>query len=234
MNFDDLRDRLISDARSTWDRIQESGAYNQLRDRYENLTPPMQKLAIVGTATLVAFIILSIPYSHFTASSEYVGDFENKRMTIRELLKVSRESAEVPQIPQAPPIDSIRSNIENQIKSANLLPEQIKGTEVVDSDSKSIPKNLTEGTVKVSLAKLNLRQVLDLGHQFQSISSSVKLKDLAMNANREDARYFDVTYKLVALAVPAAPEIAPEPPPSRGSGTRKRVNEGESEAGGEE
>lgn len=219
MNFDDLKDKLISDARLTWDRIQESGAYNQLRDRYENLTPPMQKLTLVGSVALIAFLILSMPYSHFSSSNEYVGDFENKRMTIRELLKVSRESADVPQIPQAPSIDIIRSNIENQIKTANLLPEQIKGTEVLASESKAIPKNLTEGLMQVSLAKLNLRQILDLGYQFQSISPSVKLKDLTMNANREDSRYFDVTYKLVALAVPAAPEIAPEPP---ARGTRKR------------
>lgn len=229
MNFDDLKDKVISDARLTWERIQETAVYNQLRDRYENLTPPMQKLTVVGAAALISFVILSIPYSHFSTSKEYVGDFENKRMTIRELLKVSRESAEVPQIPQAPPMDSIRSNIENQIKSANLLPEQIKGSEVLDSESKVIPKNLTEGLLQVNLAKLNLRQVLDLGYQFQNISPSVKLKDLVMNANREDSRYFDVTYKLVALAVPAPPEIAPEPPAKRGGGLRKRTNDTDAE-----
>lgn len=229
MNFDDLKDKVITDARQTWDRVQESAAFNQLRDRYENLTPPMQKLALLGSIGLITFLILSVPYSHFTTSSEYVGDFENKRMTIRELLKVSRESADIPQIPQAPSMEIIRSNIENQIKSANLLPEQVKGTEVVESASKAIPKNLTEGMLQVNLAKLNLRQVLDLGHQFQSISPSVKLKDLSMNTNREDSRYFDVTYKLVALAVPAAPEIAPEPPPSRGSGVRKRNNNNNTE-----
>lgn len=230
MNFDDLKDRISSDARLTWERVQDSGAYNQLRDRYENLTPPMQKLTVAGSVALITLLILSVPYSHFSSSKEYVGDFENKRMTIRELLKVSRESAEVPQIPQAPSMDMIRSNIETQIKSANLLPEQIKGTNVADSESKAIPKNLTEGALKVSLAKLNLRQVLDLGYQFQSISPSVKLKDLVMNANREDSRYFDVTYKLVALAVPAAPEVAPEPPPSRGAGLRKRHNDSDNES----
>ncbi|MGZ3771235.1 MAG: hypothetical protein ACXVCP_13130 [Bdellovibrio sp.] len=235
MNFDDLKDRLITDAGVTWERIQESGAYNQLRDRYENLTPPMQKMTVVGVSALVALILLSFPYSHFTTSNEYVGDFENKRMTIRELLKVSRESAEVPQIPQAPSVESIRSSVDNQIKAANLLPEQIKGTEILGSDSKVIPKNLTEGVVQVRLAKLNLRQVLDLGYQFQSISPSVKLKDMSMSANHEDARYFDVTYKLVALAVPAAPEVAPEPPPSRGAGLRnKRNKKTEDQGGGEE
>ncbi|UOF02338.1 hypothetical protein [Bdellovibrio reynosensis] len=234
MNFDDLKDRFISDARNTWDRIQDSSVYNQLRDRYENMTPVMQKVTIAGVIAVVAFSILSIPYGAFSTSQDLVGEFESKRMTIRELLKVSRESSDVPQIPQAPPLEMIRSNIDNQLRAANLLPEQIKGTEVQDSDSKVIPQNLTEGAVQVSLAKLNLRQVLDLGYQFQSINPSVKLKDLAITANREDSRYFDVVYKLVSLAVPAAPEVAPEPPSSRGSLRDRLKKRNQESEGGEE
>lgn len=212
MNLDDLKDRLASDARQTWERVQDSAAYNQLRDRYENMSPSMQKLTVVGVSTAIALLILSFPYGNLTTSSEYVSEFEGKRSTIRELLKVSRESSEVPEIPQAPSMAALRSTIDAQIKSANLLTEQIKGTQEGQNDSNLIPKNLTEGLMQVSLAKLNLRQVLDLGHQFQSISPSVKMKDMIITANREDGRYFDVVYKLVALAVPAPPEVAPEPP----------------------
>lgn len=226
MNLDDLKDRIASDARATWERVQESAVYNQLRDRYENMTPPMQKLTLVGVAALISFIILSIPYGHYSTSNEYVGEFESKRMTIRELLKVTRESADVPQIPQAPPMEMIRSTVENQIKAANLLPEQIKGSEATTDSAKIIPKNLTEGALQINLSKLNLRQVLDLGYQFQTINPSVKLKDLTMTVNREDSRYYDVNYKLVALAVPAAPEISAEEPKMRGSGTRNNQRDG--------
>lgn len=223
-SFDDLKEKLVSDARVTWERIQESGAYNQLRDRYENMTPAMQKLTLVGGVALVSLIILSIPYGKYNQSNEYVGEFESKRMTIRELLKVSRESSDVPQIPQAPSMDMIRNNIDNQIKAANLLPEQIKGTEIQENNSNLVPKNLTEGLLQVSLAKLNIRQVLDLGYQFQSINPSVKMKDMVMTANREDGRYFDVVYKLVALAVPAAPAPEAPEPPSRGNRFKRNNN----------
>ncbi len=139
MSLEDLKDRIASDARQTWERIQESGAYNQLRDRYENMTPSMQKITVIGAVVFIAFMILSVPYRYFNHSQEYVTEFESKRMTIRELLKVSRESSEVPQIPQAPPMDSIRANIENQIKSANLLPDQIKGTTSCGEQFKACP-----------------------------------------------------------------------------------------------
>lgn len=218
MNLDDLKDRLKTEGRATWDRIQESTVYNNLRDRYENLSPVMQKLTLYGGVVAASAFVLSIPLGYFSQSQEYVSDFEGKRMTIRELLKVSRESADVPAIPQAPSVDSIRSTIDGQIRNAGLLPEQIKGTEVIDTNSRIIPKNLTEGALQVSLAKLNLRQIIDLGYQFQAINSSVKLKDLVITANREDSRYFDVVYKLISLAVPAAPEVAPEPPTKRGRG----------------
>jgi hypothetical protein len=224
MNLDDLKDRLASDLRQTSERLQESAIFNQLRDRYENMSPSMQKLTVVGASALIAFVILSFPYGNFSTSTENVSEFESKRMTIRELLKVSREASEVPEIPAAPPVSSLRATIENQIKSANLLPEQIKGTQELHGDSGVIPKSLAEGVLQVNLAKLNLRQVLDLGYQFQSISTSVKLKDMSINANREDGRYFDVVYKLVTLAVPAAPEPPPPEPPSK---NKKRNSESE-------
>lgn len=221
MSFEDFKEKLAGDAHTTWERIQESTAYNQLRDRYENMTPPMQKLTLVGSFVLIAFLILSVPYSTYIASTDHVGEFESKRMTIRELLKVTRESSDVPQIPQAPPAASIQASIEQQIKAANLLPEQIKGTQILENNSNLIPKNLTESLVQVSLAKLNIRQIVDLGFGFQNINPSVKMKDLMITANREDSRYFDVVYKLVSLAVPAAP--APEvQEPARGSGKKSR------------
>ena len=76
--------------------------------------------------------------------------------------------------------------------------------------------------MEVNLAKLNLNQILDLGHRFQSINPSVKLKDLIITANHEDGRYFDVVYKLVALAVPAAPEVAPDMP-AKGNSRRNKA-----------
>jgi hypothetical protein len=226
--FDDLKERFISEGKATWERIQESSTFNQMKDRYDNMTPSKQKLSIVGASAVVALIILSVPWGYYSASQTNVEDFEGKRMTIRELLKVTRESSDVPQIPQAPPMASLQGIIDSQIQSSHLLPEQIKGTQTVTNNSKLIPTALTEGMMEVNLAKLNLNQVLDLGHRFQTINPSVKLKDLIITANREDGRYFDVVYKLVALAVPAAPEVAPDIP-AKGNSRRNKAPTNEEE-----
>jgi hypothetical protein len=224
MNLDDLKERFTSEAKMLWERVEESSAYNQLRDRYENMTPSMQKLSVVGASALVALIVLSIPYSYFSQSTAYEQEFESRRSTIRELLKVSRESSEVPALQQAPSTEALRSLIDSQIQNAHFLPEQIKGTEVISETTRLVPQNLTAGMVQVRLAKLNLRQVLDFGYQMQSLNPSVKVKDMVMTANREDSRYYDVLFKLVALAVPnitgeeEAGGIAT--PPARGSRAR--------------
>lgn len=226
MNLDDLKDKFSTEGRAAWERIQESATFNQLRDRYENMSPAVQKLSLAGAVGVVTLVILSFPYSNFSQSNDFVTDFEGKRMTIRELLKVARESSEMPNIPQAPSLEMIKSSIENEIKIAHLLPEQVKGTQTVQSNSQLIPANLTQGSLDINLAKLNLRQIMDLGYKFQSINPSVKMKDMVITANREDNRYFDVLYKLVALAVPAAPEApAEEPVKGKGSRTKKQQSE---------
>lgn len=223
MNLDDLKERFTSEAKMLWERVEESSTYNQLRDRYENMTPSMQKLSVVGASALVALIVLSIPYSYFSQSTAYEQEFESRRSTIRELLKVSRESSEVPALQQAPSTEALRALIDSQIQNAHFLPEQIKGTEVISETTRLVPQNLTAGMVQVRLAKLNLRQVLDFGYQMQSLNPSVKVKDMVMTANREDSRYYDVLFKLVALAVPnitGEEEAGGIAPPARGSRAR--------------
>jgi hypothetical protein len=230
MNLDDLKDNLASEGRALWEKIQDSAAFNQLRDRHENLTPPMQKLSVLGVMGLIIAFLLSVPYSNFNDSTNSVNDFEGKRSTIRELLKVSRESSDTPNIPPAPNAQVLRSRIDEEIKNARLLPEQIKGANASASKSQLIPDNLLEGALEVRLAKLNIRQIVDLGYKFQNVSPSVKMKDLVISANLEDNRYFDVIYQLVALAVPAPQEFPiEENTPNEKSGRNKKSLKQESE-----
>jgi len=204
MNFDDIKDNLKSQLNQSWSRIEESSVYNQLRDRFENLTPTNQKLALMGAGALLAIVIISIPYSYYSVSTEHVVAFEDKRSLIRELLKVTRESNEVPDLPVAPNGEMLRGTIEAQLHMAKLLPEQMKGIEVIAADTNLIPKGLLESGLRISLAKLNLRQIIDIGYNIQAISQSVKMSSLNVTANAEDSRYFDVEMKLVSLAVPQA------------------------------
>lgn len=202
MNLDDIKERLLSEFKQISERIQDSSAFNQAKDRYENLNPTQQKLAAVAGIALVTVAVLWVPFSGLTSSWDHTNEFTERRDLIRDLLKVSKEASEAPSLPVAPSESMIRQAVDREITSARILPEQNKGTSFSSSANVMIPSNHVETTVDISLAKLNLRQVLDMGYAFQNISPSLKMKDLNIIANASDSKYFDVVYRLVALKVP--------------------------------
>src|ERR1043165_1612042 len=220
MAFEELRERIQSESKAQWEQFQQSSLYIQVKERYENLTPAMQKLTLVGVGAVIFYLVFSIPWGYYSQSTEYVTEFEDKRQLIRDLLKSSKEAQETPNLSIPPPVEALKGQIDQQLQSAKLLPEQNGGTEIAMDKPRIIPGNLSQGALNIHLKKLNIRQILDLGHQFQAISSSVKMTDLVMQANAQDPRYFDVTYKLAVLAVPSQidvsePEVAP--PRKRGN-----------------
>lgn len=223
LNLDDLKDQMGTQFRHSWEQFQESSLYNQLKDRYENLTPLAQKLSIVGIVLLFTLIVFSIPWGFYSQSSQYISEFEGKRNIIRDLLKVSREAHDNPDIPVPPPLESVKNQIDTTLKAAQLIPEQMKGIEIVTEKSDIVPATLSKGILRVSLAKLNLRQIVDLGYAMQAINSSLKMKDLSIEANLQNPKYFDVVFKLIALNVPQEPLPAPpEVEEPKNKGARKK------------
>lgn len=208
MNFDEIKERLRDELKSFWDRIQDSSLYTQIKEKYENLTPQMQKITLFAMGAVFLFLVLSTPVAYVTTASENIAEFEEKRNVIRSLLQVTRDAKDMPNIPTPPPLESIQSNVDGILQSARLMPEQIVSNELTNEISSLIPANLMGGSVRVALSKLNIRQVMDISYELQNISQSVKLKDMQLQASADKSGYFDVQFVLVALNVPKI-EIAP-------------------------
>ena len=209
--LDDLKERLKSEGQRVAERVKESSAYNQGRDRYQNLSPTMQKLIVLLAIVVVVAIVGSIPYSSYVSSSDAVAQFEEQRDLIHDIFKIQQDAQNTSGLTPAPPVESLMGRIDSELKTALLLPEQIKGISP-DALPASLPKEHLEGALKVSLGKLNLRQVVDIGYQILAISPALKMLDLSVEANLQDPRYFDVIYKLVTLHVPMmAPPPSEEP-----------------------
>ena len=203
-------------------QIQESQTYQQAQDRYQNMSPTMQKVSVALAVLLVASLILLYPLSKLTDSRSSLTMFEEKRGLIRDLFRTYRESASAPNIAIPPTADGLQSAVDSILSRAELLPEQRSGIFPGAAEGRLIPQNLVSNVLQVKLAKLNLRQVVDIGSAIAGISESVKMKDLLVTANRQDTRYFDVTYILYSLKVPeptpeAPPEIEKPAKKSRGS-----------------
>lgn len=209
----DLTDKAKENLQSLFEKIQETSLYIRLSERFENMSPRLQKLVLSLIALIIAYLFLTFPLSTYDVASEKISIFEGQRQLVQDLFKVSTAGQIALPVDPPPPLNDLKSQIESRLQQAQLLPEQLKGVSL-DSVPAYFPEQIVDGAISVSLAKLNLRQVVDIGYQIQSISTGMKMIDLVVQANRTDGRYFDVIYKLMTLKVPqfTAPPVVDEKP----------------------
>lgn len=207
--FEDFKDQAKTRLLILGDRIQESPAYIELKDRYENLNPRMQMLVRLFIGLLVFLLLFTVVKSPLNTANENIASYQEKRELLRSLFKTSRASLDVPAIPTAPAIESIRFQLDSYFRQIGLIDSQMAGMFQDPITGNLIPNTMSDGSLRVQLNKLNLRQITDISHRLTNVSPSIKITDMSMNANLEDSRYYDVTWKMVALKVPALP-----PPPA--------------------
>ena len=208
--LEDLKEQIKASIDSVGQKIQETSLYINAKDRYDTMNPASQKITRLVVGFLIVLILVFYPMSLFFSSQSTINAFEEKRNLIRELFKTYRESSSRPDISVPPQMESLKSTINSIIATADLTPEQIMGVNVASFEGNLIPQTLVNNILEVKLAKLNIKQIVDIGTSIIGISNSVKMKDMAITPHPADPRYSDVTFKLYSLNVP---EVAPEPPP---------------------
>lgn len=199
---DDLKEQVLNALRPVLEKIEETPAYGQLKDRFDGLSTNAQKGVIAGGIVLAFVIVLSIPFGWYSDTQFTVEEFDSRRQTLRDLFKVTRELGDVPNIPAPPAVESLRMDLENRLRGFDVLPEQIAGINVSStSTSRLIPAERSSGGITATLRKLNLDQIVGIGTVMSNLGTSVKLTGMRVEAS-DEAGYFDVTYKLTALRVP--------------------------------
>jgi hypothetical protein len=215
-NIDDIKERIKSESARLWERIQGSSAFNQLKDRYENLTPFVQKLLVIGIILVTCGILVSIPLTSYMSGNDSIANYEDQRDLIHDLFKIQQDMQTTSGLTPAPSADALASRIDADLHGSTLLPEQIRGV-TVDSVPNTLPKTHIDGALRVALNKLNLRQIVDIGHQIMSINPAIKMLDLSIEANMQDPKYFDVVYKFISLKIPVyVPPASDEENPGKG------------------
>ncbi len=224
--LDNLKEQFKNLGSKISQTIQDSPAFAQAKDRYENMEPPAQKMTLMIGVALLLFLIFFIPFSYLSESRTSLSLFEERRNLIRELFKTYRDSTATPDVAIPPSLEGLKSSVMSVIANAELLPEQNIGLSEGAIEGRLISSSLISSVLEVRLAKLNLKQIVDIGASIVSISGSVKMKDLLINANAQDTRYYDVTYKLYSLKVPTPNfEAASEPEPEKKSNKNRGSDE---------
>lgn len=228
MAFEGLAENLKSSLSGIKDRIVDSSLYQKIHEKYQNLNPQQQRLSLILTVSILILVVVYFPMEHYLGSSQLTSEFEEKRALTKALIKSHREVNHLPDLPTPQSSDNVKSIVESQLKEMNLVPEQIKFVNITSGSSKIIPLNKIQYGIEVGVAKLNLKQIVNLGSKLQAIHPAVKLKDLILTANREDARYQDGTFKLIALNIP---KYTPPPPEAEPSKKSKKTSKPSTEEG---
>jgi hypothetical protein len=222
--IDDIKERMKSESTRLWEQIQGSTAFNQLKDRYENLTPTVQRLLIVGGIVIICGILISVPLTSYLSSNDEIETYETQRDLIHDLFKVQQDMQTTSGLTPVPGIDSLASKVDSQLHSSTLMPEQIRGVSV-ETIPANLPREHIDGAMKVSLTKLNLRQIVDIGHQIMSINPAIKMMDLSIEANFQEPKYFDVIYKFISLKIPVyIPPAGDDEAPGKNKRSPKKPN----------
>ncbi len=202
MNFEDLKDQLIEKFLLIRERVEESSFYIMLKERYENLNKRTQKILQISIIAFVLVIIIQMPFSSFLSSSNHIDDFLHNRELIQDLLLASKISSTNTSVPTPPHSQALKSQIEDLLKRARLIPEQIESITNNEIMSSLFPEKLIQENTVIKINQLNVRQVFDIGAQLESLMPTIKLKDISIQANNKDTHYKDVTYTLVSLKLP--------------------------------
>lgn len=206
MAFEELRESIKDNIQTKWAEVQESAAFISLREKYDDLTPNAQVFLKAFSAFCgVAFVFWMI-LGLFSDAAVQTKDFEESKTIIREMLKLKRDMAQAPRAPSPPPADVLKSRADKMVEAFGLAPEQIdevaKKDFSQDPQSDLIPSSVTQSGVLVSLKKLNLDQVVDIGYRLQGLHTAVKLAGLDMKANSDDKHYYDVMYTMIGYYPP--------------------------------
>ena len=208
MAFNDAKDSLKESLKSAWGRIRETDSYLQLSERYQSLSPTGQKGALAGAVLLGFLLIMAVPWTFYSASKTSVAEYEDKRDLIRDLFKTNREASGLPPAPAPVSAGDLANTARQSLATAHLAPEQIVSVGESPANVTGIAKTIDQTGIAVSLSKLNLKQVIDIGSDLQNMQTTARMMGLEIKATAADPRYYDVIYKIVAFA--AKPDVAPK------------------------
>lgn len=206
MAFEDLREQLKDRVSEALAKIQESSAFNTLRERYESQTPTGQKLITAGGIVFAVLFVLMIPYSYISSGSDSLVAFEENRELIQGLLRASRSASEPPPLPPPMSTDTLRTSIERMVREQGLLPDQTAPIENVPPDVNKgfAPAGVLHTAVAVPLKKLNLNQVIEIGNYLQNgLGPGTKLMGIDIVQSAGQTHYYDMILQVVSFGIPS-------------------------------
>lgn len=215
MTLAELKEQLAERLKEYGTKINESESFIQLKERYNNFSPGMQKILAGFFFFLVAYVIYSVPAMFIDASKEYEENFSTNRQLIRGLYRSARN----PSIPAdrftGQDFEQMKSAVEGTLSAQQVIESQ-KGSFAPANKplaANKVPQAIRQTGMTFEIKKLNLKQVVGISEQISTMHPNTKLASLEIRADEADPHYFNVKYTLSSLSLPikTPPNAKPQP-----------------------
>lgn len=211
MLFEDQVEQLKEYYQSVEARVQESSAFNSLRDRYVALSPLMQKLVITSCACLALFFTLAAPIANYKTSVDNMASFEERKSLTEKIISYEKKSSSKSPKPKEYRVDKLNNSVQGLSRSyaINYLPDQ---TSVFTARSeKKIILGAQQNNFNVKTRNTNISQFTALAYNVQKLNKSLFIDSLELIASRDKPGYFNGSIGVTNLFVKPASEILPKP-----------------------
>jgi hypothetical protein len=203
--LEELRDQLSEQVTEALAKIQETSAYNSLRERYESQTPTVQKVIVAALCLGALFVLMTFPWSYLSSSSDSLAQFETNRELIQGLLHASRSAKEPSPLP--PPIgpDQLRASVERTLHENGLVPDQIGNMQAIPESAikEMAPAGVVATGLAVQIKKVNLNQILELGNLMHNLGPGIKLTGMDVVQSSGQTHYYDLIVSVVHFGIPS-------------------------------
>ena len=203
-SLDDLLDQIGDGFRQLSSRLQESSAFNTLREKFDTLPTSTQGLLKTGSVAALICILFLVPISGILSSSAYIQEYEEKKQIIEGLIQAEQTKRNGSPLPPGLTSQSMQQRIQGTMQYLRLVDGQ--GPEMSplggNMAGNLVPKTIQQAGLNVNFFGLNLKQVSEIGAKLEAIDSSVKMIGLKIQPSKKFDEYYDASFQLVSFSLP--------------------------------
>ncbi len=222
MLFENIIEQINEYFRSIVSHVQESSTFDSLKDKFNSLSPFIQKLLITTICFLIILLTLATPIIKYQASLENMVFFEEQKKLTQKIISFQKKSKSMPSTPKEYKLADFKTKV-NTLENAysiNFLPNQMS---VSPSKTRSkIIRSANQNNFNVETKKTNIDQFLALTYSVQKLNKSLLIESIELKANSENPSYFDGSITVANLFVKPASDILPSPKVKKSKKPRSR------------
>lgn len=155
MDFEVYKEQILERFETYKAQVQDSEVYIKLKEKYDTLSPNIQKAIKYGSAFLVVYFFYSIPAGYVSSAGEKIEFFEENRQLTRDLIRAGRVARTVQLPPPAPSGSVLKTEVENKLQSERILPDQRAGVDEATAiaSKKLVSKEIRQSGVRARVKK---------------------------------------------------------------------------------